>query len=170
METSDLLAAIPLFADVLSPAELDLLAANSGRANFPPGQLLMTEGDFGSSMFIIDEGAVSVTASDMRGVSRPVAKLTRGDIVGEMSLMTGARRNATVVALTAVGTVEIPKHALEEVLARRPELLDRFQPELERRQVELDRILAEARARWHVFGLNGEQLIAEMRRFFAEAF
>jgi hypothetical protein len=59
---------------------------------------------------------------------------------------------------------------LEEILARRPELLDRFRPELERRQAELDRILAAAKARWHVFGLSGEELVAEMRRFFAEVF
>ena len=170
MEARELLAGIPLIADVLSAQECQLLAANSGRVYFPPGQLLMAEGDFGSSMFIIDEGAVSVTASDMRGISRPVTKLSRGDIVGEMSLMTGARRNATVIALSAVEAVEIPKRALEEVLARRPELLDRFRPELERRQAELDRVLAEAKARWHVFGLSGEELVSEMRRFFAEVF
>jgi CRP-like cAMP-binding protein len=170
MEARELLAGIPLIADVLSAQECELLAANSGRVFFPPGHLLMAEGDFGSSMFVIDEGSVSVTASDPRGVSRPVAKLSHGDIVGEMSLMTGARRNATAIALTAVEAIEIPKRALEEVLARRPELLDRFRPELERRQTELDRILGEARARWHVFGLSGEELVAEMRRFFAEVF
>jgi CRP-like cAMP-binding protein len=170
MEARELLAGIPLIADVLSAQECQLLAANSGRVYFPPGQLLMAEGDFGSSMFILDEGAVSVTASDMRGISRPVTKLSRGDIVGEMSLMTGARRNATVIALSAVEAVEIPKRALEEILARRPELLDRFRPELERRQAELDRVLAEAKARWHVFGLSGEELVSEMRRFFAEVF
>ncbi len=170
MEARELLAGIPLMADVLSAQECELLAANSSRVYFPPGQLLMAEGDFGSSMFIIDEGAVSVTASDIRGISRPVTKLSHGDIVGEMSLMTGARRNATVIALSAVEAVEIPKRALEEILARRPELLDRFRPELERRQAELDRILAEAKARWHVFGLSGEELVSEMRRFFAEVF
>jgi CRP-like cAMP-binding protein len=170
MEARALIAGIPLIAGVLSDQECDLLAANSGRIYFPPGQLLIAEGDFGSSMFIIDEGAVSVTASDIRGVSRPVAKLSRGDIVGEMSLMTGARRNATVIALSAVDAIEIPKRALEEILARRPDLLDEFRPELERRQAELDRILAEAKARWHVFGLSGEELVSEMRRFFAEVF
>jgi CRP-like cAMP-binding protein len=170
MNGRDLLAAIPLFTEVLSQDERDALVAHSTRVHFPPGHLLMVEGDFGTSMFVIDEGAVSVTASDIRGFSRPVAKLGDGDIVGEMSLMTGARRNATVVALTAVDALEIPKHALEDVLARRPELVDRFRPELERRQAELDRILAEAKARWHVFGRSGEELIAEMRRFFAGAF
>jgi len=170
MEARELIAGIPLIADVLSAQECAILATHSGRVYFPPGQLLMAEGDFGSTMFIIDEGAVSVTASDIRGVSRPVTKLSRGDIVGEMSLMTGARRNATVIALSAVEAIEIPKRALEEILARRPELLDRFRPELERRQAELDNILADAKARWHVFGLSGEELVAEMRRFFAEVF
>ncbi len=167
MDQRDPLAAIPLFSGVLADGERQALITNGERAHFPPGQVLMTEGDFGTSMFVIEEGAVSVTASDVRGISRPVAKLGKGDIVGEMSLMTGARRNATVIALTAVGALEIPKQALEAILAHRPELLERFKPELARRQGELDRILAEAKARWHVFGLSGEELVAEMRRFFA---
>lgn len=167
MDQRDVLAAIPLFSGVLAESERQALVANSARVRLPPGHALMTEGDFGTSMFVIETGAVSVTASDARGISRPVAKLGGGDIVGEMSLMTGARRNATVIALTAVDVLEIPKPALESVLARRPELLERFKPELARRQAELDRILAEAKARWHVFGLSGEELVAEMRRFFA---
>jgi CRP-like cAMP-binding protein len=169
MDRSDALAAIPLFSGVLADSERQALVAGCEEVRFPPGQVLMTEGDFGSSMFVIEEGAVSVTASDIHGISRPVAKLGKGDIVGEMSLMTGARRNATVIALTAVGALEIPKPALESVLARRPDLVERFRPELARRQAELDRILAEAKARWHVFGLSGEELVSEMRRFFAGA-
>lgn len=169
MDRGSALDAIPLFSEVLAESERHALIGSSLRVRFPPGQVLMTEGDFGTSMFLIEEGAVSVTASDVRGISRPVAKLGKGDIVGEMSLMTGARRNATVIALTAADTLEVPKPALEVILARRPELLESFKPELARRQAELDRILAEAKARWHVFGLTGEELVAEMRRFFAGA-
>jgi hypothetical protein len=51
-----------------------------------------------------------------------------------------------------------------------PELLDRFRPVLERRQSRTRPHSGARPRRWHAFGLSGDELIAEMRRFFAGAF
>jgi CRP-like cAMP-binding protein len=118
----------------------------------------MTEGDFGSSMFAIVKGRVSVTLADRRGHDHDVASVGAGDIVGEMSLMTGARRNATVTAESEVVALEIPKVALETMFAHQPELIDRFGAVLARREAERSKVAARANTHDEVSGL--------IRRFF----
>src|SRR5258707_15838180 len=109
MDTVDaerVLTGIPLFADTLDVAQLGALAHKSAPVIFPAGSILMTEGDFATSMFAIVEGSVAVTLADQDGGERRGADLKAGDIVGEMSLMTGPRRRATVTAETEVGAPE----------------------------------------------------------------
>jgi CRP-like cAMP-binding protein len=156
----EVLAAIPLFAEVLDADQLVRLAAKCHEAIFPVGAVLMTEGDFGTSMFALVEGEVSVALADKRGDPHGVAKLSAGDFVGEMSLLTGARRSATVVAETEVAAIEITKVALEEVLTRAPDLIDRFGLVLASRQAELDRAAAD------VAQANKDDLISQIKRFF----
>jgi CRP-like cAMP-binding protein len=95
-------------------------------------------------MFALVEGSVAVTAAAGRNEPFAIAELSAGDFVGEMSLLTGARRSATVEALTDVVAVEIPKVALEDILARAPELVDRFGTVLARRQAERQQAAADA--------------------------
>ena len=86
-------------------------------------------------MFILESGEVAVTVSDE---AEPVARLFVGDVVGEMSLLTGAPRSATVTAVEPVMAVEIDHGALAPILATAPMLADRFAAEiLQRRQKEL---------------------------------
>ena len=164
VDVRGVLAAIPLFADVLSPPLLDALAHKSGVVLFPAGSLLMTEGDFATSMFAIVGGEVEVTIADRHGGEHDVAMLKSGDIVGEMSLMTGARRSATVSALTPVVAVEITKFSLETIFSRAPELIDRFGEILHRRQAELDKITADADRP------GKDDIVSQIRRFFPAVF
>lgn len=160
MNPSEILSAIPLFADVLNADQIERLGAKCYVAVFPPGTMLMAEGDFGTSMFAIVEGSVSVTVADKRGDAHGVAALYAGDVVGEMSLMTGARRSATVTAATEVVALEITKFALEEILARAPDLIDSFGEVLARRQAMLDRVAVDvARA-------DKDDIVSQIRRFF----
>ena len=153
------LAAIPLFADTLDGEALDDLAAKSSVTFFPAGTFLMTEGEFGGSMFAVVDGRVAVTLHDADGREHAVATLGAGEIVGEIALMTGQRRSATGAAETEVVAVEIPKFALEEMFARSPDLIDRFGAVLAGRQAQLRRIEAEAS--------QGHAISAQIRRWFA---
>jgi CRP-like cAMP-binding protein len=155
-----ILSGIPLFSEVLDDRQLERLANKCHFVVFAPGQMIVAEGDFGTSMFAIVEGSVSVSLDDKRGAAHGVAELKTGDIVGEMSLLTGARRNANVVAETEVSALEITKVALEEILARAPDLIDRFGTVLARRQAQLDRVATE------VANANKDDLIHQIRRFF----
>ena len=96
METiSETLGAVRLFADALSPPQLDQLAGKCHIADYEAGAVLFTEGDFGTFMVAIVSGRLDVTVAGTRHPTREVAILGPGEIVGEMSLMTGARRSAT---------------------------------------------------------------------------
>jgi len=161
-DARDILARTPFFAEVLSPAEIAALAVPLAARAFPAGEALLREEDEGSSMFILVDGEVSVIIGTS-GKTREVTRLGPGDIVGEMSLMTGARRSATVAALTPVTALEVAMEALEPVLNASPELVHRFAAVLERRQAELDRLYGDG---WSL-GLGQDKFVTLMRTFFA---
>jgi CRP-like cAMP-binding protein len=163
----DILAKTPFFADVLDRGQLDALAAGLRVAEFARGATLIREDDLGASMFVLASGEASVTVPG-KARARRVATLRAGDIFGEMSLLTGARRAATVSATTPVRAVEIPKAALSPLIAASPELADRFAAMLKKRQGELDRAYRDD-SRWSISGLAGNDVAGVIRGFFAGA-
>ncbi len=139
MNAREVLGSIPFFSEVLTSAELDTLADNAYELNVAPGGAIIRESDVGSSMIVITDGSVSVSVSEQNGPSN-VATLGKGDFVGEMSLMTGAPRAATVTAETPVTALEIDRSAVQPLLANNPGLFDRFAEVLEKRRATLDDI------------------------------
>jgi CRP-like cAMP-binding protein len=93
-----------------------------------------------------------------------VAAIGAGQIVGEMSLLTGARRSATVTAVSDVTAIEIPKTALKPVLDSSPVLYEHFAVMLAKRQKELDRVYGHGF--WKLFGLPADELTLVMKSFF----
>lgn len=164
-ETRAALARAPLFARVLNEAQLADLAAQCTIHEFPIGSVLMREGDPPSSMFIILEGAVSITITGPDGQSHEVAVSATGDVVGEMSLMTGAPRTATATTLAPLRMLEITKSGIELLLQRTPSLAERFSVILAQRQRELTQKADDAARK-----TNPEtDILARMRAFFAGA-
>lgn len=125
-----------LFADVLDEEQILLLATRCLVSEFRQGTVLMEQGAAASSMFIILEGAARITLTLPQGVPQELAVLAAGDVVGEMSLMTGAPRSASVTAMTQIRALEITKESIEELLQRSPELLHGFSELLALRQQE----------------------------------
>ncbi len=136
MSAREILESVPFFREALDDKELVLLADHARIHKLEKGEALISEDRPGHSMFVIVDGEVEVT---LKGDSDRVAKLTKGGIVGEMSLLTGSPRNATVTALDAVEVLEVDKAALANVLWMSPGLVGRFVEMLFRRQGELDR-------------------------------
>ena len=137
MDPRTILKSTPFFAEVLSDAEIDMLASRAHFVGFARGATPIEEDGPGHAMFVIVSGEAAVTVF---GEDKPVARLGKGDIVGEMSLLTGARRSATVTAATRLEAIEISKEALAHVLAKSPSLVDRFVEMLHKRQRELDKL------------------------------
>jgi CRP-like cAMP-binding protein len=165
MTPREVLQKTRFFADVMSAVELDTLAVKSQMRTFPRGVTIVRQGDLGASMFVVVDGKVSVTVHSRTGKER-VATLGPGDIVGEMSLLTGARRNATVVAARQVTALEIAKPALEELLIGSSELIERFAGTVEQRQAEID-LIHDLDERERSVGLSRAEIAARMTAFYA---
>ena len=160
------LASIPFFAEVLDGEEIDILGGRVAPLSFPAGEVLIREDDSGDSLFVIVSGEVDVSVGGGdSGAARWLARLGPDDIVGEMSLMTGARRSATVTAATPVIAFEVTKAAIEPILNAAPALVERFAAVLERRQAELDRLYGQGK--WSLFGLTRRDLVMAMQAFFS---
>ena len=131
----------PLF-QCLDAAQREQLLARGRAYRFGRGEKIIEQGLPGESMFLLLRGAASVSVQHNGEVTR-VAELQAGDCFGEMSLLTGARRSATVIAQTDCHVIEIEKEVMAELLQGQPELLRQLSELLARRQLETEGLLAE---------------------------
>ena len=165
MAAADTLKSVTFFSGVVGPDALEQLAAATGAVQFARGAVMMRQGDLGQSMFVIVTGNAVVSVREPGGEQR-VATLGPGDIVGEMSLLTGARRSATVTAKGKVTALEIAKPALEPILAAAPELVGRFAAMVEQRQAELRQRHSDS-GRWNAVGFGRAEIAARMTAFYS---
>jgi small-conductance mechanosensitive channel len=107
-----------------------------------PGEGVIREGDPGNSLFAVHRGTLQVVRAEERlepytGLFwKPLAELGPGQWFGEASLLTGAPRSATVVALTEAEIIILPKEGFEASLKREPEVLERLVDLMDRRDQE----------------------------------
>ena len=137
------LAAIGLFAG-LEPDVLRRIAAESVEAVYAAGEQVVRQGRPGDSMFVIVSGSVEVTASEGARPAARIAVLGPGDYFGEMSLLTGSARSATVTTCEQSRLVEIGKASFQRLLSSQPGLVEQFGAALDRRLDERSRTIAGA--------------------------
>ncbi|MCS7003968.1 MAG: mechanosensitive ion channel family protein [Cytophagales bacterium] len=121
---------------VFTEEELELLASRVQRKIFGPPERIVIEGQEGDSMFFIESGRVAILIKQPDGNQLKVAELTSGSFFGEMALLTGEKRKATVTALNEVTLFEISKDDLLPILEKRQEILQDIGRILATRQVE----------------------------------
>lgn len=112
----------------MSEADLHMLMRASVTRTFSPGQTIMAQGETGNTMDIILSGLVGVSVG-----GREVAKLTPGQIFGEMALLTGEPRAADVRALEPTACLVVDREGFRMVLARHPVVVDRVKAIFEAR-------------------------------------
>src|SRR6266404_2993468 len=137
----------PLF-ECLSDAQIDSLVKEARLNYFGRGERVIQEGAEGDSMFVLLRGAARVWVSK-NGSSIPVATLSAGDCFGEMSLLTGESRTATVQAESDCYVLEIGKPLMAEVIRDSPDCLERLSELLARRKLENEGVLKEAASQAH---------------------
>lgn len=120
-----MLSKVPLFTS-LTDAELAVLAHEVKIEQYGKSEYLMREGEVGESFFLILQGDCTVLVGTQDGRTVPAAILQGGEICGEMSLLAGTARIASVQARSDVRAARISKDALSVLLARRPELVQSF--------------------------------------------
>ena len=165
-EIHDALAEASLFRNALNPEQLAKLEGLSRAIEYPRGTVLMRQGDQASAMYVILEGAISISIGPAGGEQQEVAISATGDVVGEMSLMTGAPRTATAAALTRTRVLEITKEDIAEMLQASPELFERFSRVLAQRQLELDAMANRKVDK----GAVENDILKRMRTFFSRTF
>jgi small-conductance mechanosensitive channel/CRP-like cAMP-binding protein len=129
--------------ECLSDEQIDSLVQQSRVSHFGRGERVIREGAEGDSMFVLLSGAAEVSISK-NGTSIPVATLKAPDCFGEMSLLTGERRTATVRAETDCQVMEIGKPVMAELLRASPDCLERLSELLAKRKMETEGLLKEA--------------------------
>src|ERR1700736_3472919 len=129
----------PLFS-CLSEAQIDVLVNQSCLNHFGRGEHVIEEGAEGDSMFVLLRGGAQVSVSK-NGSAIPVATLRAGDCFGEMSLLTGERRSATVRAEGDCYVMEISKDVMGEVIRDSPDCLKQLSELLAKRKMETEGIL-----------------------------
>jgi small-conductance mechanosensitive channel/CRP-like cAMP-binding protein len=127
------------FFQVLTEEERGQLAPRLLTAFFARGEAITRQGAEAHWLYIIADGEAEVEVN-MGGKMQKVATLHAGDIFGEMGLMTGEPRAATVHALTDVTCYRLGKEAFVDVMQSRPEIAEQISMILTNRRVELDAI------------------------------
>jgi CRP/FNR family transcriptional regulator, cyclic AMP receptor protein len=120
---SHLLAEVPLFAG-LPPAALDDLARISRVRRYPSGQVLWNEGDPGDSLLVLEEGQLRISRFTASGQEAVLAVFEAPASLGELALLDGQPRDATVIAQRAVTVRMVPRTAFLALLQREPALVD----------------------------------------------
>ncbi|MDX2436541.1 MAG: cyclic nucleotide-binding domain-containing protein [Acidobacteriota bacterium] len=114
------LAASSLFASFKREALVEVLASTELRS-YDTGDIIVTEGESGSSLFLIVSGVVKVFTKTEDGVNLQLAELGLGDFFGEVSLLTGKPRTATITAHTDVTAIELDRTNFEAIVENHPE-------------------------------------------------
>ena len=129
--------------DCLSEDQLNQMVNQARLKLFGRGEPVIEEGAAGDSMFVMLRGAANVFVSK-NGSKIQVATLGAGDCFGEMSLLTGEPRSATVRADGDCYVMEIGKPVMAEVLRDAPGCLEQLSELLAQRKMETEGILKEA--------------------------
>ena len=134
------LSRIGLFA-TLTDEERNALAASLERHPFAAGDTLFRQGDAADSLYILSTGRLAIY-DDAGGTRRRLASLAAPDYVGEMGLLTGQPRVATVVAEDEAVCFRVDKAGFDAILTRRPEIAEGLSLVLAQRQADNDATLA----------------------------
>jgi len=118
----------PLF-EVLEPTERAALVREMELEQHEEGSVIISEGEPGSAMYVIARGEVKVFTRSAGGSTVYLARLGEGDFFGEVSVLTGKPRTATITASQPTELLRLDKEKLDNALAKYPrirEVLDEF--------------------------------------------
>jgi small-conductance mechanosensitive channel/CRP-like cAMP-binding protein len=142
MSAAARLGAIDLFAPL--PQDARIALSRTGQDHiFAAGEPIVRQGEAGSSMYVVLNGRVRVV---LEPSGQEVATIEAGGFFGEMSMLTGDRRTASVRAIDDVRVLEITADRFREIAIERPSLIEHISSVVGARRVGLDQARALAAA------------------------
>ena len=139
MRIEGLLAQVEIFHH-LEQQEVQFLAKAAAEKVFPHHAIIIQQGTPGESMFVLAEGLLEIRMNH-EGHSVKIRQLVPGQFFGEMSLLTGAPRSATISCLTDVVVYEIRKESLTALFQDRPDLPEKISRMVAARDLYTKKIL-----------------------------
>lgn len=130
-KTVSMLQGVPLFSG-LSKREVRRIAGLAKQVAFAPGRTIVERGVRGDCFYLVVDGTAKVYRSVVP-TGRAIARLGPGDFFGEMALLDGGPRTATVVAVTRVSAIKIPRPSFRQLLLKEPTVGLRVLEEMARR-------------------------------------
>ncbi len=147
-------------ADVLANlfGELDATSLRSLQAalewqHLAAGEVLFRSNDPGDALYIVINGRLSVTVTDAHGGTTVVGEASRGETVGEVGLLTGSPRSATVTAVRDTDVVRLSQATFERLHARYPRVMVQLSRIIARRTQQLVRSARPTTARAATFAV-----------------
>ena len=160
------LTTIDFLAEV--PGEvLDLLASKVRVELYAGGEEIICQGAEGDELFIVHHGEVSVLLGADLQRATEVARLGPGKVFGEMSLLTGEQRSATVVAAGPSELFVIGHDDLRALFEMEPQLPERFAEVIARRRTQLEERISSQRAPEESVKEESSALLARIKDFFS---
>jgi small-conductance mechanosensitive channel/CRP-like cAMP-binding protein len=157
--------------DLFRPLSDEELVTATGRfrpLHYAAGERIIVEDSPGDSFFVIDRGEVEVWKT-LGGTSRPLARLMEGQFFGEMALLTGETRSATVVAATDVDLFTIDKAGFHDILVANPAIAVDISTILSERQEALEQAEGDITNRFDAASSRGElkeRILDRIRGYF----
>ncbi len=156
---------LPLFKP-LTHELVHELATHTERRLYTDGELVIQQGDHGDELFIVERGEVEVMVDRHAGMER-VASLGPRDFFGEMGLLTGEQRRATVRANGEVTLLVVSKQALQPLFEASPELAMAMSEVLAEREVQLGRRSLRPECNEEAQTDRRGELLSRIRQFFS---
>ncbi|MFZ5755625.1 MAG: mechanosensitive ion channel family protein [Pseudomonadota bacterium] len=153
----------------LTGDEVETLADRLVYAPYAAGDVITRQGDTAHWLYLVSSGEAEVFIENGDGTRRQVNVLSAGSFFGEMALLTGAPRRATVIARSNVECYRLDKQSFADLLLARPAIAEEVSHILAERQHGLENVLQDRDAdsrQLHVAQKHHETLAA-IKRFFA---
>ena len=132
----------------MTAEELDTLARTARPLTFGPAERIIVQDEPGDSLFVVVDGTVEVFLRRHDGEEVDLGTRPQGAVLGEMSLLTGAPRSATVRAVDGALVYEVGRLQYEPILAARPVLRQALEDAMQTRlQDQAERLTASSRSR-----------------------
>jgi CRP/FNR family cyclic AMP-dependent transcriptional regulator len=138
---AELLSRVPLFS-TLSQADLARIASVAVPRSFPAGARVFHEGDHSDACYVVRSGDLRVTREHSDGRAIALATLGAGDFFGELAMLDGKARSASVETLSDAELLALPAADFRRLLAERPEISVKLIAALTRRLRETNERVA----------------------------
>jgi CRP-like cAMP-binding protein len=115
------LTKVRLFAD-LPPEDLKRVAEAASEHAFPDGEVIAEQGESGDEMHVVVSGEVRVLLGRDGGPPSEVARRTSGEAIGEMAILGGESRMASLVCAGPVRTLGLDRRSFQRILRERPDV------------------------------------------------